>query len=292
MQSDAFVVASASSMGATLVTNPFDVVKVRMQLHGAAILHGGGSAIKSSLPSPGVVTSAVQIVRGEGPGALWRGISMALLRAASYGGLRIGLYHPTKVYLGGGDSETSFGTKVTAGIIAGSGAAGVCSPLELLKTRAQSHPDHGHVRSGVVGTMRRLVAERGMLALWTGAQPAMLRGGLLTASQCACYEECKQLVASATRNHDPQAGTTHVAAAMMTGLVSTTVTNPADVLKSYRYMRPTVPLMDCVGELLRQEGALAFLKGWTASYARVGPHTVLILIFNEQVRSALDMDAF
>lgn len=83
-----------------------------------------------------------------------------------------------------------------------------------------------------------------------------------------------------------------MAAAMMTGLVSTTVTNPADVLKSYRYMRPTVPLMDCVGELLRQEGALAFLKGWTASYARVGPHTVLILIFNEQVRSALDMDAF
>ena len=79
---------------------------------------------------------------------------------------------------------------------------------------------------------------------------------------------------------------------MTTGLVSTTVSNPVDVLKAYTYMRPNVPLRVCVAEMLREEGMGAIFKGWTASYARTGPHTVLILLFNEQIRRAVGVNAF
>jgi len=284
------LVASAASMSATLCTNPLDVVKVRMQLQGAAGV-GGGEAVRQR---SGVLQSAMRIVRAEGIGTLWRGTSMALLRAGSYGGLRLGSYHPIKEMLHGevkGCGEPSVGIKALAGILAGTAAAGVCSPLELLKTRLQAHPDHGHAASGASGTFRQLVAERGVGALWAGAQPSMLRGGLLTATQCACYEECKAFVVW-TLPVIPDGWPTYLAAAMVTGLVSTTVTNPADVLKTYRYMRPGVPLLACLLELARHEGAGALLKGWTANYARVGPHTVLILVFNEQIRRVTGLDAF
>jgi len=84
----------------------------------------------------------------------------------------------------------------------------------------------------------------------------------------------------------------HFVAAMATGLVSTTLSNPLDVLKAYTYMRPGVPLRACVAEMMRDEGVGALLKGWTASYARTGPHTVLILLFNEQIRLAVGSHAF
>lgn len=202
----------------------------------------------------------------------------------------MGLYHPIKESLSFNNSEPGFGLKVAAGILAGTFAAGACSPLEMLKTRQQSHPDHGHV-GGPLGALRRTVAESGVGSLWAGSQPAMVRGGLLTASQCACYEECK----SAVETYLPEVQTgwpTHLAAALVTGLISTTVTNPPDVLKSYRYMRPNVSLGACIRELFRHEGPAAMFKGWTASYARVGPHTVLILVFNERIRSALGANEF
>jgi solute carrier family 25 uncoupling protein 8/9 len=204
----------------------------------------------------------------------------------------MGLYHPLKQTLAQTHvMPAGFATNILAGILAGTFSAGVCSPLELLKTRQQAHPDHGHARSSVIGTFRRIVVEHGAAAIWTGSQVAMIRGGVLTASQCAFYEECKRLVATIKPQLD-SGWQTHLVAALATGLVSTTVSNPFDVIKAYSYMRPKVPLLSCVKEVLQHEGPTALLKGWTASYARVGPHTVLILIFNERIRMFLGMEAF
>lgn len=56
---------------------------------------------------------------------------------------------------------------------------------------------------------------------------------MLTASQCATYDEVKGRVQAAAGWGDHLG--THLACAMATGLVSTTATNPVDVVKTHMF---------------------------------------------------------
>ena len=44
--------------------------------------------------------------------------------------------------------------------------------------------------------------------------------------------------------------------------------------------------------ILRDEGVMAFMKGWTASYLRIGPHTVISFILIEKVRQLFGMKTY
>lgn len=61
-----------------------------------------------------------------------------------------------------------------------------------------------------------------------------VRASLLTASQCATYDEAKQLLLA--RSGLPDSLLLHLMASMATGLVTTTVTNPADVVKTRMFV--------------------------------------------------------
>lgn len=43
-------------------------------------------------------------------------------------------------------------------------------------------------------------------------------------------------------------------------------------------------LVDCIKKILLSEGPLGFYKGTTASFLRIGPHTVLSLMFWNEFR--------
>jgi hypothetical protein len=61
-----------------------------------------------------------------------------------------------------------------------------------------------------------------------------VRAAVLTASQCVTYDEVKGRVMAATGWRDTAA--THLATAMITGIVSTTATNPVDVIKTHMFV--------------------------------------------------------
>lgn len=60
------------------------------------------------------------------------------------------------------------------------------------------------------------------------------RAAVLTASQCATYDEIKQVIMKVTGmgNHFG----THLGASMVTGLVTTTATAPVDVIKTHMFV--------------------------------------------------------
>ena len=85
-----FVFSCVACCSAEVVTCPIDVVKVRLQLQGEL----GAKRIYS-----GSFDAALKIFQTEGITALWKGISPALLRQATYGSLRYGSYEPIKAFL-------------------------------------------------------------------------------------------------------------------------------------------------------------------------------------------------
>lgn len=43
-------------------------------------------------------------------------------------------------------------------------------------------------------------------------------------------------------------------------------------------------LFDCVRKIHMEEGVTGFYKGWTANYFRLGPHTLLLLVFWDRLK--------
>jgi hypothetical protein len=43
-------------------------------------------------------------------------------------------------------------------------------------------------------------------------------------------------------------------------------------------------VFDCMSKVYRKEGGLAFFKGWTACYFRLGPYTILLLVFWDKLK--------
>ncbi|GFR45395.1 hypothetical protein Agub_g6678 [Astrephomene gubernaculifera] len=317
------VISGISVGGATTCTNPLDVIKTRLQLYTRKM---------PGATKPGLVRTGINIVRDEGVLSLWNGLPPAIARGFLYGGMRLGLYGPIKealVGLAAGESQASaslssssstatatslaaattatttaaaarsatpaapqgfagFALKAAAGTLSGAIAAGLTSPTELVKTRLQAK---GNQAQSTLGVVRQVVQESGVAGLWRGAVPSMARAALLTSSQVATYDSVKHEIMHATGWGD--CAGTHLAASSFTGLVTTTVTNPADVIKTNMFVSGggvRKGISQTAADIFRADGVAGFFKGWTANYARLGPQTVITFLISEALRSALGLE--
>lgn len=282
-----YLVSSVSVSLATICTNPFDVAKVqiflahilkaqvRLQL---IILQRG-----SQVANPGIVRTMLSMARNEGVLAFWKGTTAGLMRSMTYGGLRFGLYKPIKNMIGQDTAAQKFVAAMSSGAI----ASLLTNPAELVKVRMQASTES----LSIAQVLRGVVASRGVRGLWAGSLPSVARGAVLTASQCVTYDEMKRVLSRQTA-WPTESFAIHFLASILSGLVSTTATNPIDVVKTYMFVNRGRTVAQCVRDIFTQEGPRAFFKGWLASYVRLGPQTTLILLFSEQIRSALSLEHF
>lgn len=133
----------------------------------------------------------VHALKNEGPRSLYLGLTPALTRSVLYGGLRLGLYEPSKYACDWAFGSTNVFVKIASGAFAGSVATSLTNPIEVLKVRLQMNPNAR--QGGPVIEVRRIVSEEGIWALWKGVGPAMARAAALTASQLATYDESKRV---------------------------------------------------------------------------------------------------
>ena len=322
------LVTSGLSVGlANTLTNPLDVIKVRMQLQqrgkalsSAATAASAGSAPPSARFNGGLVRTGLDVVRNEGMLALWSGIGPSVARGFFFGGARLGLYTPIKSAVssalcsGNSSSSTSsaasssssnsFEIKVLSGSLSGGLAAAVTSPIELIKTRLQAAgataaSSSTATPSTSLAVIRSVVASEGVAGLWKGALPGLYRSAILTACQCATYDEVKRFVVARTGGGKGDSVGTHLVSSMIAGLVTTTVTAPFDVVKTRMFLSSSSAasstsaagrysgrgaMARCAADVMRTEGMAGFFRGWTAAYARLGPHTVIMFLAAERLR--------
>lgn len=75
-----------------------------------------------------------------------------------------------------------------------------------------------------------------------------------------------------------------LSSSMVAGVVTTTVINPADVIRAYMQTGRGKSLLGVAQQIYIREGPAGFMKGWTAAYARTGPQTLIIFTVSEIVR--------
>lgn len=74
-----------------------------------------------------------QVVKSEGPKTLYVGLTPALTRSILYGGLRLGLYEPSKYVCDWAFGSTNLLVKIASGAFAGAFATALTNPVEVIK---------------------------------------------------------------------------------------------------------------------------------------------------------------
>ena len=278
-----------ASCVAEVVTMPIDVVKTRMQFSGA-----------HSVQYKGSIDAATQILRREGAQALFKGLKPALLRQATYGAMRYGLYAPIRNSLGVDPnlpkSEIPIVKKIVAGATAGAGASFLANPTDLIKIRMQvdgmaGNSAGGPRYKGLFDAFRTIIREEGVLGLWKGVGPTCGRATVLAAAELASYDEVKQQILDAgwMREGMPL----HFATSTVAGFIATAAASPFDVAKSRVMGQPVGPdgkgqlysgMFDCLGKTVKSEGPMALWKGFIPNFGRVGPHVIINFVVMEQLR--------
>ncbi|KAH8337415.1 hypothetical protein KR059_009507 [Drosophila kikkawai] len=258
----------ASSMAA-MITHPLDLMKVLIQTQ----------AEKLSM-----FATAKKIIKEQGILAMYNGISASMLRQYTYTLSRFGIYQ-----VGSDMVDTSTMPRKTALAAVAGGLGGyVGAPADLVNVRLQNDvklpQDQRRNYKHAIDGLFRITREEGFRSLYNGSSMTALRGMWMTVGQIAFYEQSKDVLLSLGM---PENLGTYMTASVVSATAATALTQPLDVLKTRRMNAPPGQysgLSDVFFQTLK-EGPFAFYKGVIPSFARLMPHTILLFLSLEFLRT-------
>ncbi|CCE89559.1 Oac1p TDEL_0A02270 [Torulaspora delbrueckii] len=283
-----FTAGGLAACIAVTVTNPIELVKIRMQLQGEL-----SSSLQRTYKNP--VQGMGVIFKNEGIRGLQKGLVAAYIYQICLNGSRLGFYEPLRGVMNKTfypEEEPHKVQNVTINVVSGaaSGIIGAVlgSPLFLVKTRLQSYSDVVKIGeqthyTGVWNGLKTIFQKEGFMGLYRGVDAAILRTGAGSSVQLPIYNTAKHFLL----NHDIMKDGTglHLTASTISGLGVAVVMNPWDVIltriynqKGDLYKGP----LDCFIKTVRIEGVSALYKGFEAQVFRIAPHTIICLTMMEQ----------
>ncbi|KOC61049.1 Mitochondrial 2-oxoglutarate/malate carrier protein [Habropoda laboriosa] len=273
-----FLNAGLSGMGATCVVHPMDVIKNRIQVQQE----------KTSIGS--VINS---IYRNEGILKFYSGLSAGLVRQATYTTVRLGIYNQLQDYWKQRYTGIpSFGTLSLMAGTAGATGAFVGTPAEVALVRMTADgrlpKEQRRNYKNVFHAFAKIAKDEGVTTLWRGSIATMGRAVVVNVSQLATYSQAKFLIAS--KGQMKEGIGLHFCASMLSGFITTFNSMPFDITKTrIQNLKSTGKPPGMITMLLsiaKNEGIGALWKGFWPTYCRIGPHTVLTFIINEQIANA------
>nr|CAD7571829.1 unnamed protein product [Timema californicum] len=189
-----FVCGAAAGSLATLVSFPTDVVRTRLVAQGEPKV--------LLLVYTGIIHSFKMILKEEGIGAFFKGLSPTLLQIAPHAGAQFAFYNLFK-----GLWKMSVVGSLVSGSMAGFCAKAVVYPLDLAKKRLQvqgfeqARQRFGKVFycHGLLHCLKLTVQEEKLAGLFKGLWPSLLKAAATTALHFSVYDEtCKFLGATDT----------------------------------------------------------------------------------------------
>ncbi|KIM38442.1 hypothetical protein M413DRAFT_447888 [Hebeloma cylindrosporum] len=274
---------------AACITHPLDVTKVRMQT--LANLPSTSTGVRR----PSTISVIRTSIQQSGVRSLYVGLSASLLRQMSYSMVRLGAYDAMKTHLSKDKKPTALSLLLAACVAGGMGGI-VGNPADILLIRMTSDivrpPEKRFRYSNVFSGLANLVKNEGVSALTRGLGTNTFRAVLLNASQVGSYDFIKTSLLSKpvplTVYQFQDNMSLHLVSSSLAGMFATTVCAPADVLKS-RIMAASgegTSVAQILARSLREEGPRFLFKGWTPAFIRMGPNTILMFVFYEQLKHA------
>lgn len=275
-----FVNGGLAGMTATIVIQPVDMVKVRLQLAGEGARTG---------PKPSALGITKEIIASGKVLDLYTGLSAGLLRQAVYTTARLGFFDTFIKKLNTRAEEqkrkVTFAERAAAGLSAGGIAAMIGNPADLALVRMQSDglkpPEARANYRSVFDALVRIPKQEGLAALWAGALPTVIRAMALNMGQLTFFAESK---AQLKQHTSLSAQNQTFAASAIAGFFASFLSLPFDFVKTRLQKQQKDPatgklpykgVLDCARKVVQEEGWLRFYRGFGTYYVRIAPHALV-----------------
>lgn len=252
--------AASAACVAEGLTFPMDSIKTRLQLSHTV----GGWEVKKRV--------IIDTVRRRGISGIYSGCSAAILRHIPYTGCRIATFEMLQQHIG---PEPSVIQTLLMGFIAGGLGQCIAAPFDVVKIRiiADASREH-HLRRyhGVPDAVSKIWSEEGIRGLYRGTSVAVQRAALVNLGELSTYSIVKKYLVE--RSWPEEDSRVHVMSSLCSGLVSSLISTPADVVKS-RMMNDSEKRYSssfkCLSDCLQNEGLRGIFKGFLTTWLRLGP---------------------
>eukprot|EP01006_Ploeotia_vitrea_P036408 TRINITY_DN66017_c0_g1_i1.p1 TRINITY_DN66017_c0_g1~~TRINITY_DN66017_c0_g1_i1.p1 ORF type:complete len:347 (+),score=167.23 TRINITY_DN66017_c0_g1_i1:134-1042(+) len=268
-----FLFGGTAGMLATTIIQPIDMVKVRIQLL------EGKATTKNPLKLAGTV------IKQDGVLGLYKGLSAALLRQATYTTARMGIYSKVEGLLKGGSTEAlPFWKKAVAGLTAGGLGSIIGTPADVALVRMQADntlPEaerRGYKNAG--DALIKIWRQEGVGGMFKGVSPVVYRAMALNVGMLSTYSQSLDVIGK----YSDDQFVVRTGAKALSGFFASAFSLPFDFLKTRLQTAGAGKyngLLDCAIKVAKQEGVMAYYKGFWTFYIRIAPHAMLCLYFVE-----------
>ncbi|KAG1677969.1 Kidney mitochondrial carrier protein 1 [Nymphon striatum] len=238
-----FLYGGIASITAEYGTFPIDTTKTRLQIQGQKI-----DSKVSELKYRGMLHAIFRISKEEGVKALYSGIGPAILRQATYGTAKIGIYYSLKEVvikkpegdifnsifsvveiIGFNFSDETLLKNVFCGIIAGVISSSIANPTDVLKVRMQAK-NKDFTKDGMFRSFVNIFKLEGIQGLWRGVGPTAQRAAVIAGVELPAYDITKKYFIS--HNIIGNNVYNHFVSSVVAGFIGAVASTPIDVVKT------------------------------------------------------------
>ncbi|XP_053687692.1 solute carrier family 25 member 35-like isoform X2 [Sabethes cyaneus] len=283
-------------MGATLITNPLEVVKTRMQLQGE--LAAKGSYAK---PYKSVGDAFITIAKNDGFLALQKGLAPSLCFQFGINAVRLGVYNTAfeNGLTQAKDGNQSLWKCAFWGGTGGFIGSAIASPFFMLRTHLQSQAatqiavGYQHKHSGILSALREIFQTHGIKGLYRGVSVTLPRAMLGSGGQLAGFGYTRDLLTRHLPDRMKSDRLISVVSGIAAGTVMAITMTPPDVVATRLYNQGVDAsgkgiyykgVLDCFIKIVKIEGIAGLYKGFWPHYMRIGPHSMLVLVFFDELK--------
>ncbi|KAG7239738.1 hypothetical protein INR49_028569 [Caranx melampygus] len=232
----AFMCGSLSGTCSTLLFQPLDLVKTRLQTLQSGVQPGSGRV--------GMVTVLLSVVRTERLLGLWKGVSPSFVRTIPGVGLYFSTYYSLKQHLFQDGSPGALGAVLLGG------GAGQWRGFSCCRSLSSRHALKYRYRS-VMGALRSVCQTEGPAALFSGLMATLLRDVPFSGIYVMFYSQTKAPL--------PKEISTSPSAPWLTSAVGSW--QPADVVKTHVQVNPQLRTAEAIRYIYMEHGLQGFFRG-------------------------------
>ncbi|KAL0993064.1 hypothetical protein UPYG_G00102760 [Umbra pygmaea] len=246
----AFMCGSLSGTCSTLLFQPLDLVKTRLQILQTTLQPGSARV--------GMVTVFLTVVQTEKLTGLWKGVSPSFVRTIPGVGIYFSTYYSLKQRY-----VPEHGPGAMEAVLLGAGArtvAGFCMlPVTVIKTRYESGR---YNYMSVAGALRTVCQTEGPRALFSGLPATLLRDAPFSGLYVMFYSQAKRALPQEmiTSTYTSLA---NFSCGILAGALASLFTQPADVVKTHIQVSPHLykRTTQAVQYIYKEHGFQGFFRG-------------------------------
>lgn len=222
----AFLAGSFSGTFSTVLFQPLDLVKTRLQNTPTTIVNGRHGAVS-------MLTIFSSIIQQEHIRGLWRGMTPSIARCVPGVGLYFSSLDYIKSHYLHGRTPNAL-ESIAMGFCARSMSGAILIPITVVKTRVESGV-YGY--NSMVSALKEIYRTEGIRGMTCGLVPTLFRDAPFSGLYLMFYTQTKQLVPKDLIN-SPYSSPIHFTCGLTAGILASVVTQPADVLKTKMQLYP------------------------------------------------------